>query len=115
MRRLKSKTKFKKMKSKKQKLNSFKRIPRLKKGELTKYGYKNIKSTGTKKRRKSLSKAVNEYGALKLLKKLGVLRLYHKNSSPALSKKYYDNQKWIRKKYNNQFKSSWKNSALFKT
>ena len=43
----------------------------------------------------------------KILKKLGVLRTYHKNKSPNLSVKYYDNMKWTRKKFHDQFKGDW--------
>ena len=89
-------------------------IPPLKKGELTKYGYHNVKSLGVRKRRRALTSAIKEYGASKVLRKLGVLRTYHKRTFPSLSSKYYDNMKWTRKKFNNQFKGDWTKSALYK-
>ena len=90
------------------------RIPPLKKGELTKHGYHNVKKLGVRVRRKALTSAVKEYGAPKILKKLGVLRTYHKNKSPNLSVKYYDNMKWTRKKFHDQFKGDWTKSSFYK-
>ena len=42
---------------------------KLKKGELSNFGYKDVKNLSLKKRRKSLNNAVEEYGAPKILKK----------------------------------------------
>lgn len=93
-----------------------KKLPKivLKKGELGKYGYKDVKTLTLKKRREALDKAINEYGAQKVLKKLGLIKTYQKNKNPVLIKKLMDNMKWSRKKFDSQFKSSWKTSALFK-
>ena len=63
---------------------------------------------------KEISELINGLiTASKILKKLGVIRTYHKNKNPKYSKIYSDNMKWTRKKYNNQFKGSWEKSALF--
>jgi hypothetical protein len=86
----------------------------LKKGQLTKYGYKNIKTLGIRKRRQSLAKAINNYGAKKVVSKLGVVKTLHKNKNIDLARKYLNNMVWIRKKFDKEFKSSYKNSALFK-
>ena len=99
---------------KKRRSRRSKGIPPLKKGELTKHGYHNVKKLGVRVRRKALTSAVKEYGASKVLKKIGVLRTYHKNKAPNLSKRYYDNMKWTRKKFNNQFKGDWRKSAFYK-
>ena len=101
-------------KDKAKKASKAKGIPPLKKGELTKYGYHNVKKLGVRVRRKALTSAVKEYGASKVLKKLGVLRTYHKNKSPNLSIRYYDNMKWTRKKFNDQFKGDWTKSSFYK-
>jgi hypothetical protein len=90
----------------------FKKIV-LKKGELGKHGYKDIKSLKVRKRRKSLNNAITEYGAPKILKKVGLLKTFQKNKSPEVSKLLMDNMKWMRKKYDTQFKSSWKNSLSY--
>ena len=86
----------------------------LKKGQLTKYGYKNVKTLGVRKRRQSLAKAINNYGAKKVFSKLGIVKTLHKNKNVDLSRKYLNNMVWIRKKFDKEFKSSYKNSALFK-
>ena len=86
----------------------------LKKGELGKHGYKDIKTLSVKKRHVALDKAIKEYGAQKVLKKLGLIKTYQKNKNPKVSNLLMDNMKWSRKKYNSDFKSSWGNSALFK-
>ena len=104
----------KKRRSRRSKRSRTKGIPPLKKGELTKHGYHNVKKLGVRVRRKALTSAVKEYGASKVLKKIGVLRTYHKNKAPNLSKRYYDNMKWTRKKFNNQFKGDWRKSAFYK-
>ena len=89
-------------------------IPISKNHELSKYGYKNIKELGVRKRHKSLSNSVNEYGAKKVLSKLGAIKTLHKNKAPKLSEKIHNNQLWLRKKFDKDFKSSYKNSTLFK-
>jgi len=86
----------------------------LKKGDLKKYGYKNIKTLGVRKRRQSLAKAINNYGAKKVFRKLGVVKTLHKNKNVDLAKKYLNNMVWLRKKFDKQFKGSYKNSSLFK-
>ena len=86
----------------------------LKKGQLTKYGYKNVKTLGVRKRRQSLAKAINNYGAKKVFSKLGAVKTLHKNKNVDLAKKYLNNMVWLRKKFDKEFKGSYKNSALFK-
>ena len=87
----------------------------LKKGDLQKYGYKDIKTLGIRKRRQSLAKAINDYGAKKVFRKLGVIRTLHKNKNKDLSNKYSNNMVWLRKKFDKDFKGSYKHSTLFKT
>ena len=86
----------------------------LKKGELSKHGYTQIKNLSKIKRHKYLNSAITEYGSSKILKKLGAVKTYQKNKSPEVSRILYDNMKWVRKKYDDDFKSSWKDSNLFK-
>lgn len=86
----------------------------LKKGELSKFGYYKVKDMKVKDRKSSLKLAVKEFGAMMLVKKLGALRTYLKNTSPDSSQIYYQDQKWIRKTYDDQFIGDWKTSALFK-
>jgi len=86
----------------------------LKKGELSKHGYTQIKNLSKIKRHRYLNSAVKEYGSPKILKKLGAVKTYQKNKSPEVSRILYDNMRWVRKKYDNDFKSSWKDSNLYK-
>ena len=85
----------------------------LKKGELSKHGYTGIKDMGVRKRHQALNSAVKEYGSPMILKKLGAIKTYQKNKSPRVSELLYSNMKWLRKKYDSDFKSSWKNSSMF--
>ena len=104
-----------KVKVKKSIIKKFKpMILSLKKDQLKKYGYKNIKTLGVRKRRKSLSKAINNYGAKKVFRKLGAVKTLHKNKNVDLARKYLNNMVWLRKKFDKEFKGSYKNSALFK-
>ena len=90
-------------------------IPVLKRGNLTKHGYTNVKSLGVRKRRKALTKAITEYGAKTVLSKLGAIKTLHKNKNSELSRHYLNNQVWLRKKFDKEFKSSYKNSTLYKS
>ena len=87
----------------------------LKKDELKKYGYKDVKTLGVRKRRQSLAKAINNYGAKKVFSKLGAVKTLHKNKNVDLARKYLNNMVWLRKKFDKEFKGSYKNSALFKS
>ena len=86
----------------------------LKKGQLKKYGYKNIKTLGVRKRRQSLAKAINNYGAKNVFRKLGAVKTLHKNKNVSLANKYLNNMVWLRKKFDKDFKGSYKKSALYK-
>ena len=89
-------------------------IGKLKKGELGKHGYANVKNLSLNKRQEALNSAVKEYSAPKILKKLGAIKTYQKNKDPQFSSLLQSNMKWVRKTYDEQFKSSWKDSNLFK-
>tara|TARA_B110001469_G_scaffold73455_1_gene69666 strand:+ start:2859 stop:3311 length:453 start_codon:yes stop_codon:yes gene_type:complete len=86
----------------------------LKKGELGKYGYHNIIHLTKKDRHLMLTEAVKEYGAPKLVRKLGALRTYLKNTAPRASKFFYEDQRWIRVKYSQEFKGHLNKSKLYK-
>ena len=94
-------------------INKFPKIE-LKKGELGKHGYSKIKDLSVKKRHIALNSAITEFGPHKIITKLGLLKTYQKNKNPDISSKFMNNMKWVRKKYDKQFKSSWKTSNLFK-
>ena len=52
-------------------------------------------------------------GAPRVVRKLGAIRTYLKNTSPSVSKKFYEDQKWVRKTFDSEFKGDYKNSKLF--
>ena len=89
-------------------------IPPLKSGELSKHGYTKVKTLNPGQRKRALKSAVDEYGASMVMKKITALRTLQKRTNPELVEKFGDNLKWIRKTYDDQFKSSWKDSAYFK-
>ena len=85
-----------KSRSKSRKTSSLVRIP-LKKGLLTKYNY-SIYNTD-KSRHESLQKAVKEYGALSVFRKINALYILSRNINPVLAQKYTKDRNWIKKKY----------------
>ena len=68
------------------------------KGDLTKYGYKNVKKLSRKKRRESLDKAVTQYGRVTVMRKLGAIRALHFNKNKRLSNKFYRDLKYVQGK-----------------
>jgi len=69
------------------------------KGELIKHGYKDVKNLSRKQRRVAVEKAVNEYGKLKVMRKLGAIRALHFNKNRNLSDKYYSDLKYVQKHF----------------
>jgi hypothetical protein len=67
----------------------------LKKGSLSKYGYKAL--SPKRSRQRSLKKALNKYGSSTLIKKLNVLSIYNKNVNPKLSKSVKSDMAYVRK------------------
>lgn len=72
------------------------------KGDLIKYGYKNVKKLSRKKRRESLDKAVNQYGRVTVMRKLGAIRALHYNKDRPLSNKFYSDLKYVQGKGKNK-------------
>ena len=65
------------------------------KGDLTKYGYKNVKKLSRKNRHESLDKAVKQYGRVTVMRKLGAIRALHYNKDRSLSNKFYSDLKYV--------------------
>ena len=65
------------------------------KGDLTKYGYKNVRKLSRKKRHESLDKAVKQYGRVTVMRKLGAIRALHYNKDRPLSNKFYSDLKYV--------------------
>jgi len=70
-------------------------LPKLKEGDLTKYGY-SLKDPRSK-RRKALRKSVKEYGKNTVIRKLNVLSIYNKNTNPSYSRKAREDMNFVRK------------------
>lgn len=69
----------------------------LKSGELTAVGYKVGSKTST--RRKAVDKAIKKYGPLTTLRKLNAVAVYTRRTSPAKSRAFKSDVKYIQKKY----------------
>tara|TARA_A100000164_G_C21845951_1_gene742495 strand:- start:295 stop:804 length:510 start_codon:yes stop_codon:yes gene_type:complete len=85
----------------------------LKKGELGRFGYHHLEKITKRERQNSLKMAVKELGAPTIVRKLGAIRTYLKNTSPKVSKIFYEDQRWVRKTFDDDFKGDYKTSALF--
>jgi hypothetical protein len=68
-------------------------IFRLRKGDLTKFGYHGHLSAEA--RHKALEKALAAYGTLSLARKLGAIVLEHKNTNPSLSATFQKDRAWV--------------------
>ncbi len=69
----------------------------LRKGELTKHGYSSKNKTA--KRRSSLRKAMKEFGALGVYRKLNAVAKLGKRTMSKASKTFKRNRNWVRKTY----------------
>ena len=83
----------------------------LKKDILKQYGYST--KVGVRKRHQALSLAVKNYKALAIFRRLNAVRVLTKRTNPQASETFLEDMKWFRKKFDNHFKSSWKDSTLF--
>ena len=72
-----------------------KRLFTLKKGGLSKYGYRLAHSFETRK--KALSKSLKEYSTATLWRKLNALQILHRNTNPYYSRKVKRDMEWLRK------------------
>lgn len=75
----------------------FSPIGPMKKGELTRYGYKS--SAPRTVRRNALRKAVQTYGATSTFRKVNALETLTKNTAPSRSKTYRADRNWVRKTF----------------
>ena len=69
----------------------------LRKGELSKYGYSITESED--KRHKALKKAIEEYGALGVYRKLDAVSKLTERTIPEASKKWAKDRDWVKEKY----------------
>lgn len=74
-------------------------IGKLRKGDLTKYGYQNVIQLSKEKRRQILKKCLQEYGPLSIFRKLNAVYIYNKNTNPEISEIFKEDRDWIKKTY----------------
>jgi hypothetical protein len=67
----------------------------LQKGELSKHGYSHVAELSESKRHAALKKAVKEFGALSIGRKLNALSILTRNVNPNVSKKYKKDSEWV--------------------
>ena len=73
-------------------------IPKLKKGELSEFGY-SLSYRLVGERRGPLKKAIKKYGALSIMRKLNAVATLLKNTSPTKSQRAKADSKWISREY----------------
>ena len=76
---------------------AIKNIPVLRKGLLSRFGYH--AHLDKEKRHKALKKAIQEYSAGNVVKKLNAIYVLSKNSNPSLAKIYNSDKKWVQDTY----------------
>ena len=74
-------------------------IGELHSGDLAKYGYEHVANLSVDARHKALKKAVNEYGALDVMRKLVAVSTYSKRTAPASSKLFKSDAAWVKKNF----------------
>lgn len=79
--------------------------------ELGKFGYHDVVNMSVRMRHSSLNDVVNTMGYLPVIKKLNALATLNKNTNPAVSKVFKDDQEWLSKKYRESGKV---NSVIYK-
>jgi len=77
--------------------NSRKILPRPTPGNLSKYGYKNVKTMPATKRRVALLKAVKNDGYATIIRRLNLIANYSKNKDPVFYKILQSDIIWIQK------------------
>jgi hypothetical protein len=70
-------------------------LPKLKEGSLTQFGY-SMKSK-SRSRHTALNKAVKKFGAASVSRKLNVLAIYNKNTSPKTARTARSDRKYVMK------------------
>jgi len=80
-------------------LHGLKGIGPLKKGDLTKYDYKNVKKLSAKVRHNALKRAVRVYGPLTLFRKLNAVYIYNKNTNKTVSRIFKRDRDWVKKTF----------------
>lgn len=74
-------------------------IGKLREGELSQFGYSGVSKLSEAQRHVALKKAIAEYGALNVFRKLNAVAVYTKHTSPGVSRVFKSDMAWIRSYY----------------
>ena len=74
-------------------------IGRLRKGDLTRFGYDHVKTMSEGRRHLAIARAVKAYGALSVWRKLNAVYVYTRNTAPASSAVFKADRDWVREYY----------------
>lgn len=76
-------------------------IGELKEGELSRFGYDKVVTMSAKDRHAALTKAVNEYGALTVFRKLNAISVYTRHTAPESSRIFLLDRNWVKRTFGN--------------
>lgn len=71
----------------------------LRQGDLSQFGYAHVVGLSEGRRHLALARAVREYGALSLWRKLNAVYVYSKHTAPASSAIFKQDRDWVRAHY----------------
>ena len=71
-------------------------IGRLRKGNLSVFGYKDVRMLSEEHRHTALEAAVSKYGSLSIWRKLNALFVYTKNTAPDSSVLFHADRDWVK-------------------
>jgi hypothetical protein len=74
-------------------------IGKLREGELSQFGYSGVSKLSESQRHTALKKAIAQYGALDVWRKLNAVAVYTKHTSPVVSRVFKSDMAWIRSSY----------------
>jgi hypothetical protein len=78
--------------------NKKNRIGTLKRGLLAKFGYERVTSLSVVQRHTALNKAIKEYGALSVSRKLNAVYVYNRKTNPSVARIFKADRDWTLKK-----------------
>ena len=76
-------------------------IGELKEGELSRFGYDEVANMSAKDRHAALTKAVKEYGALMVFRKLNAISVYTRYTAPTSSHIFLLDRNWVKRTFGN--------------
>jgi hypothetical protein len=78
-------------------------IGQLRSGDLTRFGYDDVKDMSEARRHLALARAVATYGPLSVFRKLNAVYVYTRRTSPASSRIFKADRDWIKSRYGSPF------------